>query len=43
MSFWIFGGFFLYTEHAPWWVTVAFSVACGWELAQAEREKRRER
>jgi hypothetical protein len=28
MAWPIFGGFFLYTEHAPTWLQVAFWTAC---------------
>lgn len=31
MSFLIFGGFFLYTEHAPVWLDVLFVLACLWD------------
>ena len=34
MAWPIFGGFFLYTEHAPVWLQLAFYVACGWDMVR---------
>ena len=39
MAWVIFGGYFLYTEHAPWWIQAAFLFFALVEFAQGEEDR----